>query len=125
MINVFAVLSSGVIVIPQLIQLMNSTRSSHIDFANTLIYIVESLHNVIAPQVAVIDGLRIPYAMQVNSFASFIVIPMILYSLIKKDVFSDNKNWQTSIIVVIVYMVILLVEPINYGLNLMTGSYQR
>ena len=89
--------------------------------ANPFLYIGESLLNIISPQVSVLLGFRPFYGMQINSFASFIVVPLILYSLFNWREFKEKIEWRIAVSSMVIYVVILIIEPLNYMLNLLGG----
>lgn len=124
-INILAVLLGSVIVIPQLILTLSSTRSVMHGMSDVFRYAMETTMNMLSPQYAVVYGFRIVWGMQISSFASYLVIPLIVYGLLKSKRLWAQAQWRVPLITMGVFLILLYVEPLTVALNMFAGTYQR
>lgn len=124
-INVLAVMASSIIILPQIMLVLDTTRAAAHLTDNFFLYILETTLNILTPNFLVLNGFRLPYGMEISSFVSYIGVPLVVYGFIQSKKMEQSHNFKTAKWVLTILLVILYLLPLNNALNLFTGTYQR
>lgn len=95
-INVLAVMASSIIVLPQIMLVLDTTRAAAHLNDNFFLYILETTLNIVTPNFLVINGFRLSYGMEISSFVSYIGIPLIIYGFIHSKKIEPSLSFKTT-----------------------------
>ena len=125
LINIASLIAGSIIIVPQIAFLLGSTRSPIQTLDNPFLYALETTLNIISPNYSVLDGFRLSYSLEISSFASYLIVPLILFGVFNFKYFKQIKEFKVALIAIAIQLIALYIQPLNNFLNLFTGTYQR